>query len=1302
MSGIWLTIHPRLFVNISNYLRAFAVFICVCFVTHVRGAECISAPPGLVGWWTGDDNARDLSGKFNFGNVADLSYSTGKVGSAFAYNGTTTQMKMSPSPSLNVRSLTFAAWINPADEEYRPIVMYQRDGDFMGALFWTGHVPGGAAGSLYANLRESVWDAKVIQVAGVIATNQWSFVALTYDNASGIARLYVNGEKVQEAEFGSLQPRTAAPLYIGHSPPTTADIMSTRSFLGGLDEVQIYNRALTQAELQGIYTSAAGICKQEGTPVTLQQATASFSQSVGDFAPAYSIDGNTIDNRGWGIYPAITNQTAAFETVSDSGFAGGTAFDIGLIFNHLSIPGSTGHTLGRFRISVTSDARDTFADGLSNGGDVTANWTPLTVLSASSQLGATLSILPDNSVLVSGTNAQVETYEIRAGTRMTGITGFRLEALQDTSLPFNGPGREAANGNFVVSELWIMAEPGLAPLITQHPAHATISTGESTNFSVTATSSLAISYQWYLNGAALPGETNSTLSITNAAFANAGTYSVEVINSEGSVLSSGAVLNVLPTDISSAATLRISNQDPTNAPIFDFAQNFLSGARYLAQAYIGDTAQTLTATGPVVPFLSGDDAGYFVSIELVLPNVVQGSNVFAQVRAWEATAGSSYEAAVQNGGQHGFSAVLESQTGGGSIPTPDLQGLTAFSLVVPPKILSQPASQFAYVGQDVTLQVEPRGSGPLTFAWFQNSNLISEATSATLSLTNIQLTHNGDYYVVVANSAGSVTSSVATLTIEVPDTTPPEIVITSPSAGSTYDLTVDLTGTITDSKGITSAAWTRNDGPAGPLTLVDGHFAITNLSLVRGPNVFRVTATDPSTNTAFAEVIVTNLPSRTLAVGSIPPHQEGSRVAVPILLTSRGDVGGATFELTFNRFQLVEPELEWKDIPQGALTTFNTNTVGRILASFALSGTTLPTGTVHVATITFRSTSVSSDTILPLGLVSRGIFGADGNELPAIGTEVKPGSVVITRREFIGDNNANDRLDINDATIIMRLVNFIEQRKPWDVVLNDLNRNQQLDVGDVTRVLRVVVGLDPQPTNSPTAPILPRFSALEIGEGRITLVADKQKAAPGEKVKVTVDLSNFGKPVFGASFRLQYPTNALKLESSAAHRTGVIVPANAAVLWNVAPAQNDYAAQSGIVSVAVTSDRSWTTNVGALAEFEFTVQEGADDQFRWPITISAIEVSSGFDLIGISGAELLYLGRAAIAPAFTATPQFGENGLQLTFGTELGVQYRIETSSDLVNWELLTTVDGTGAATSVTDEEAGEATQRFYRAVQIE
>jgi hypothetical protein len=311
--------------------------------------------------------------------------------------------------------------------------------------------------------------------------------------------------------------------------------------------------------------------------------------------------------------------------------------------------------------------------------------------------------------------------------------------------------------------------------------------------------------------------------------------------------------------------------------------------------------------------------------------------------------------------------------------------------------------------------------------------------------------------------------------------------------------------------------------------------------------------------------------------------------------------------------------------------------------------------------------------------------------------------VVITRREFIGDNNANDRLDINDATIIMRYVSLLQQRRPWDTMLNDLNENMQLDVGDVTLVLRAVVGLDPQPTNPPAQPIMATsLRSLVQGNGRIVVTADKHKAAPGEKVKVTVSLEDFNGPVSGVSFRLQYPTSALKLENSAAHRAGSIVPANAFALWNVAPAQNDYTAQNGTLSAAITTAANWSTNSGNIAEFTFTVQEGADDQYSWPIALSQAEASSGFEPVSLGGAQLSYIARDAVPPQFGATPTFSEEGLSLSFATEVGLQYEIEMSENLVTWALLTTVQGTGGTLTITDEDAEPVGQRFYRAIQKE
>lgn len=190
------------------------------------------------------------------------------------------------------------------------------------------------------------------------------------------------------------------------------------------------------------------------TFISLQQATATFSQtSDGDFSVGRAINGTIADGLGWAISPQTgQNQTAAFETTSDIGFAGGSLLTFNL--NHAYTAWGE-HMLGHFRISVTTDNRNTFADGLASGGDVTANWTVLDPISFTSANGATMSELADHSILVSGALPNTDLYTITAPTTLTGITGIRLEALTDPSLPFGGPGRQPVNGNFVLSEFTV-------------------------------------------------------------------------------------------------------------------------------------------------------------------------------------------------------------------------------------------------------------------------------------------------------------------------------------------------------------------------------------------------------------------------------------------------------------------------------------------------------------------------------------------------------------------------------------------------------------------------------------------------------------------------------------------------------------------------------------------------------------------------------------------------------------------------------------------------------------------------------
>lgn len=195
-----------------------------------------------------------------------------------------------------------------------------------------------------------------------------------------------------------------------------------------------------------------------GVPVPLRNATATFSQ-VG-FPIQEAIDGKAASG-GWAIYesvgtvdpalPALDHtraQTAVFETSTDIGYPGGSLLTFELVQN-----AGGQQTLGRFRLSATTDDRGLFADGRTSGGDVIADWTVLNPRSCSAASGVALEKLGDGSILVTGPALGVDTYTITAPTSLTGITGLRLEVLPyGGMLPFNGPGKHQSDGNFILTE----------------------------------------------------------------------------------------------------------------------------------------------------------------------------------------------------------------------------------------------------------------------------------------------------------------------------------------------------------------------------------------------------------------------------------------------------------------------------------------------------------------------------------------------------------------------------------------------------------------------------------------------------------------------------------------------------------------------------------------------------------------------------------------------------------------------------------------------------------------------------------
>lgn len=195
-----------------------------------------------------------------------------------------------------------------------------------------------------------------------------------------------------------------------------------------------------------------------GGPIALepQRVPLRYATTTDEQTSSLTID-KSIDGvhtgAGWAIVTQDNKthaQVAVFATVADLNVPTLT-FTLDQLFGD-------SHTIGRFRLSVTADDRSTFADGLHVGGDVDANWTVLDPVSFESANGATLQKLDDHSLLASGYRPATDTYTITALSPIVGITGIRLEVLEDSSLSDSGPGR-ADNGNFVLTEFTVEATP---------------------------------------------------------------------------------------------------------------------------------------------------------------------------------------------------------------------------------------------------------------------------------------------------------------------------------------------------------------------------------------------------------------------------------------------------------------------------------------------------------------------------------------------------------------------------------------------------------------------------------------------------------------------------------------------------------------------------------------------------------------------------------------------------------------------------------------------------------------------------
>ncbi len=124
-----------------------------------------------------------------------------------------------------------------------------------------------------------------------------------------------------------------------------------------------------------------------------------------------------------------------------------------------------------------------------------------------------------------------------------------------------------------------------------------------------------------------------------------------------------------------------------------------------------------------------------------------------------------------------------------------------FAPVNAPVITAEPVSQTVEAGSNVTIQVIAIGTNTLTYKWLfnggklANGSHVSGATNAALILKNVTTANTGSYEVVVTNSYGSATSTVATVTVEVSPSITTQPANESPALGGIATFSVKATGT---------------------------------------------------------------------------------------------------------------------------------------------------------------------------------------------------------------------------------------------------------------------------------------------------------------------------------------------------------------------------------------------------------------------------------------------------------------------------------------------------------------------------
>ena len=225
------------------------------------GMGCSSLDKGLVAYYPFNGNAQDESGNGNHGEIKGAVLAVdrnGKANSSYSFGGDDL-IRAKHQDYLNTLPITISIWFNTSDGETDHVGLV---GKYLNAS-WVGYSVHMIKGVLHVDYLTGAPSENSGQIGGVlencpkskfIADGKWHHMVCTVDSDNGI--LFVDGEQVSVKPWvgKSGVPITSWPLDIGLREDSRPEVKAVMMYFKGfLDDVRIYNRALSAEEVKSLY-----------------------------------------------------------------------------------------------------------------------------------------------------------------------------------------------------------------------------------------------------------------------------------------------------------------------------------------------------------------------------------------------------------------------------------------------------------------------------------------------------------------------------------------------------------------------------------------------------------------------------------------------------------------------------------------------------------------------------------------------------------------------------------------------------------------------------------------------------------------------------------------------------------------------------------------------------------------------------------------------------------------------------------------------------------------------------------------